>query len=216
MKHYLFVGLILLTIGCNKHMDIGLRRNNGEPQTILIMGQSNALKLNPMGYAGWNSIRHSSDNFINCAVSGSYISQWRPESDNYQACLQLVGTQHVDLIIWYQGENETGIGDSMAHLNDYAYYLTGLFRQWRHDFGNDVPIFYCQLGLVDLKRVPGFALWDEVKRQQAMIYFPNAYMIKTDGIRPSAMDNDGLHFPPQGYYNLGKLLAERFITSNLE
>lgn len=184
----------------------------GTPKTILVMGQSNAVRLNPAGYKGWNQIRYgqdTGDTFINCAVNGSWIADWDPSGANYQACLTATTGQHIDVILWYQGESD---GVPTGHHADYAYQLTRLFPVWRTQWGSGVPILYAQIAVVDPVRWPNeSSFWQEVQDQQASICYPNATMVRTNDITAgSPLANDGIHFTDPGDYEVGSRFARTY------
>lgn len=180
-----------------------------DPLTILVAGQSNALRLNPAGYAGWNATRNSNDTFINCAENGTTLAQWDPGGPRFANCLSMAQGKKIDVILWYQGESDAAAGGAPA---TYDMKLTQLFGMFHTKFGSKIQIVFAQIAVISPALAPGFPDWQEIKNKQASIYYPQVTMINTDTIGPgNPLMGDGIHFEDNGYYEVGARFAKAYM-----
>lgn len=217
MKYFSLIGLLLL-VGCEKHKSIASIVSEatggsviaGTPKTVLIMGQSNAVRLAPAGYKGFNDVTNAQNVFYNCAENGTTLAQWGTNGSRMANCLAMTQGIHIDVILWYQGESDANpvIG---GFAFDYAQKLTSLFAFFRTKWGAEVPIVFAQIAVVDINKLPDFTNWQEVKDQQASIFYPHTIMIKTDDIiAGNPLSTDGIHFDDPGDYEVGARMARAY------
>lgn len=202
MKQYALISLLFLT-GCDTSLFHGIIKSAGTSQTmtVLIMGQSNAERFSTPkgGEDGFKSVLPNTQ-FINCAVGGTGLEEWKKGGELYNECLEAVGKTKIDIIWWDQGEYEAegGIDGTADGANSWAEHFTALVASFKHDF--KCPVFFARLG--DFNDPSPW--WNIVRQQQVMIDFNIASMVSLDGIAPIQNDR---HYTYEGYYQIGRRLA---------
>lgn len=219
MRYWSLIGLALLS-ACSKEdkpkVSVpGLTLNTPAPSpiTVMIAGQSNAVRLTPDGQKGFEDAAHNPGNrYINCAENGTTLAQWDPRGSRFANCVNLTQGQHIDLILWYQGESDADpdLASAGANAFDYAYRCTQLFNAMRTQWGTEIPIVFAQIGIVDTLKLPAFVNWAEVQNQQATIFLPHTYMVVTKDINPAYLNPDGIHWDSPGVYEVGARMERAY------
>jgi len=219
MKHLILIVAALALTGCirkGQHVSIpGLTLGTPAPATshvILVSGQSNMVRFNPAGYAGFSSVVRGNNTFINCAGNGATLQQLSSPA-YWDPCIQKVGIQKIDLILFWQGESETNptLASAGASPVGYAERLTSFFNRMRTQFGN-VPIIYAQIGVVNIATLPDFTDWQAVKDEQANVRMSGVTMVKIDDITAgSPLTTDGIHYDDPGDYEVGVRMGRAYM-----
>lgn len=152
------------------------------------------------------------------AYGGSSQQDWQIGGAYYiELVTKAKSMGHIDVFIWWQGEaegatmvNPQGQPQPIALAQSWGQNFTAFVRAVRQELNQpDLPVIFCQIG-----QNPGYPndmldSWEEVKRQQEMIYLPNVFMIKTDTI---ADFHGWFHTDEHGYRIIADQMAERFLT----
>lgn len=211
-KQVILLCLGFSLIGCSKHHGLGLTPATApyKDRTIVVMGQSNGFRFVDEGGAqafaqDIQSFAPGQVRVINCAVPGSAISTWMPGNVNYQACIDLIGQNTIDAVLWDQGEAEAESSDATL-VDSWTMNFTSLITSFRTVIkgGHAAPVLYCRLGDLAFKLQPGF--WNKMRGSQEDVHIANAVMVNLDGI--AFMDN--LHYDANGYAQIAKRYADAY------
>lgn len=198
MKRYLFIGCLLL--GCSKEdkkpqevPSVSLPAITttqvppSGPINVLAGGQSNMTLRDNSGTAGVPSY-FCEDIKLECkwldtAVGGSSQQEWVIGGTYYNNLIAKGRSMgHIDVLLWWQGEAETAAGD-LALAGDWGYHFTQMIAAIRQDLNQpNLLVVFAQIGTNpgDPGLTTGMSgAWNEVQRQQSLIFIPNAYMVWT-------------------------------------
>lgn len=199
--------LATMTQGCNKFKAIPNSGIIATHQTWIIAGQSNADRFAMFG--GPDAFNRAIQGFhpgtitwINCAVGGTAISQWKKGQPIYDACIAKAQSKVISGIIWDQGEAEAEGGDITA-VDTWAQNFTTLAHNFRHDLNPILVIVYARLG-----QAKGLPLTNEMREAQGSINIINAEMANLDDIPVPP----GLHYNPENYPKLAQDYANAYYT----
>lgn len=212
----LVLPVLLLVSGCNKiQKSLGCQTPYSpaaevRDRTILVMGQSNALYFPMYGgtqafTAALQSFAPGNITYIVCAQGGTTMrTHWQVGAPLYQDCMNKVGRQKIDLMIWWQGESEAQ-STALDEVEDWAASFVSMARTVRMTTGNpNMPILYTRLG--DLPwQLP---LYKQMYTVQSNIVLENSRMIDLNGI-----PTDQLHYiVNDGYAVVARLFAKAYWT----
>ncbi|MBL4867625.1 MAG: hypothetical protein JKY67_14760 [Pseudomonadales bacterium] len=156
---------------------------------------------------------------VSCAVGGSLIDQWYPDSSVdtfYGNCLQQirVAMESAELlgVLWYQGESDSS---SMELVQSWADKFKFMIKTLRTDVGiSNLPISYAQLAIVDPETGwdEAFPMWDEMKMEQelmaAELQNDHVTMIRTDDL---SIKSDGVHLDTASELEVGRRFATEMV-----
>jgi hypothetical protein len=165
-------------------------------KNVLVIGQSNAV-----GIATKSGIPAT---IINCAHNGQLISAFKPNFDTrslFGNCLKRVGSKSIDLIVFWQGEDDARIS---ALASNWAASATTLLLALRQSVGMDVPII-----LIALNSLPDHdaKYWTWVRDEQLHFYSRNLQVIDSTGFFTQSIDN--IHLNQAGYMAIGAEIMSR-------
>ncbi|MCF6180637.1 sialate O-acetylesterase [Lutibacter sp.] len=155
---------------------------------------------------------------VPCAVGGSSISQWLGDSlfrnvklySNFKKRMEYAKSiGSIKGILWHQGESD-------AHQKTLPLYrkkLQQLFKNFRHDAGNDkLPILVGELGnyAKPEKRNKNWKTLNSILHKIAE-KDTNIYVISSVGLTSNP---DKVHFNSKSQRKLGKRFAKQFIKIN--
>lgn len=178
-------------------------------KTIVLMGQSNAVYFSQ--YGGTDALAVDLQlfapgkvTFIQCAKGGTILNtDWMPGQTLYQACLEKIGTQTIDLILWDQGESEAE-GGSVEMCNDWGMNLVMMMASFRAALHNpQIPVLHC--------RLPDDLPWQlprikEMYFQTDTVRVPYGHLVDLNGIK-----SDQLHYiPDNGYVKVAQRYANAY------
>lgn len=212
-------GVILCSLflcGCEKFLPLPLTSNLSSTKqnsptgaiNVLGMGQSNMEKMSPEGARVFlTQMLPRPVSFVNCAVGGTPITQWMPGTPYFEGCMAKF--QHVDAVLWSQGEAETqndgdGLGD-LHNASNWAYMFTTIAREvQRRNPG--CKIVYVQIAKDPAPFTSRYPGWEIVKSQQEAISLTDVKKITADDLENNAEDH--IHFTTFSYQMLGGRYAE--------
>lgn len=207
MKKILLIAALTLTTGCNKIMKpmLSLNGTSSAPITIMVGGQSNAYNMvyySQAILASQISKAHYSVivKVINCSFSGSSVTDWAIGGTLYKGCLAAVKGQHIDAIMWNQGENEA---EGIDSWNTWGQQTNTIIRGFRRDVAN-VPVIYARLS--DFSNT--WPYWSDMRTEQTEAGIPNSVMVNLDGVPGQHPGN--LHFDQEGYDEIARRFAQAF------
>ncbi len=123
------------------------------------------------------------------------MSRWMPAGLYNAMIAPLVPTQFRG-VIWYQGEANA------PRAAEYASLFQGLIRQWREDFGRELPFYFVQLANHNRQFDKTRVTWAYLREAQAeALALPNTGMVVTIDIG----DVDDVH--PKNKQEVGRRLA---------
>jgi hypothetical protein len=165
--------------------------------------------------------------FIKDAVGGTYLGTtggWLPPSSNngtggtlyknmmtaIDAAMKTIGTAFDTTIytprwagfVWLQGENDAL---DQTNANSYEKNLTNLIKDIRTKFGvPDLPVI---LPLIAVQTI-----WPYNSTVRAADVTVKQKMINIDTLDTKSFPSDGIHFKAQGYWSIGTLAAQRWLS----
>lgn len=139
---------------------------------------------------------------IQCAKSGSYLSEWKKGERFYTECVTAMLQNPPKAIIWWQGESDT---NSLELAESWGMRFEQMIKDMRQDLGYQIPVIYVRLGGGNDN-----AAWAEVQRQQETLHVPRSCVQRIDFAEPYRREHD-LHYDPMGYDLIGKALAVQYL-----
>jgi sialate O-acetylesterase len=101
------------------------------------------------------------------------VSRWMP-AGLYNAMIAPLVPTPFRGVIWYQGEANA------PRASEYASLFKGLIRQWRADFGTDLPFYFVQLANYDRQFDKTKVTWAYLREaQEEALALPNTGMVVT-------------------------------------
>lgn len=214
--HFLItVGVFILT-GCGEQKSVmgfissatgGTHTINHTPVrlTVLVAGQSNAVRFTPEGEQGAMAElnQHFSDiqvTFINCAENGTSISQWQVGQGRLENCANVVNGRHIDVLYWYQGET-----DAMNQTPNYDSLTLSTWDQFNQAYGSGLKIIYSQIGTTTFPAM--LAGWQAIKDAQTGFQRSGRPMLYTADLPLE----DTVHIDGNGQHELGKRFAQALM-----
>lgn len=140
---------------------------------------------------------------VPCAETGSYLDQWLPAGDLYQRCLQRIGGEHVDGLLFFQGESDAQQG---LLAGSWADRFQTFLESIREATGVRTVVF-AQIGRYDN---PLFPAWATVKAQQASVTGWSSQMVSTDDL--AELDGQP-HYTLDSYRIIGERFAQAWLAS---
>ncbi len=208
-----------LLIGCTREKGDAPREPGSwlqaptiDPATdyVAFAGQSNVLAGNGLSDA-FTATANTLP--IECAVGGTYLSQWQKGQDLYENCLAKMKAHPPKALIWWQGEAEA---HDPSQAQQWRAQYEPIIRAMRQDLGYELPVIFAQLGNCVRPSEMCTDSWQEVRRQQAGITLAKAWIVDTTFIdsyrRINSDGNVDVHFTREGYMSMGRRFAQEYAA----
>ncbi|XP_077211610.1 putative carbohydrate esterase At4g34215 [Tasmannia lanceolata] len=177
------------------HIDIDVGRTCGVGPG---MAFANAVRANGsiMGVVG----------LVPCAIGGTNISQWERGTQLYRNMLRRANAASnggiIRALLWYQGESNTvSLIDADSYKNNMEKFIT--------DFRSDLQLPVLPVIQVALAS-GGRPFIEKVRTAQMGINLPNVSWVDAKGLQ---LEEDQLHLTTDAQVELGKMLADAFLTN---
>lgn len=213
MKKVFLIGCLFLMTGCEKlQHSLGIHNGHADAPmnlTVAVVGQSNALYFSEFGGTqaferDVQSFAPGRVTFLVCAKGGTNMQDdWQPGAPLFEACMKQIKQQHIDLMLFSQGESEAEAWDP-DQVALWPTRFCALVHDFRARTGNpSMPVFYLRLGDDLPWQLP---FYKQMYKTQTNVHVDNGFMVSMDGTHSA-----GLHYlTNNGYVDIARRFADAY------